>query len=912
MFAAIILVVASAMLAAPVSEPQQAGQGGRDELIGASSIVAAPLPPGLTGGDRALRTLRQGKDFGYRLAVPSGAYDLEMAFVELLYRRPRQRLFDVVANERIVFPAIDPVALAGPAPVVVTKKTRVEVSKDGLRIAFRASSDQAAVAWIRLTAQDGQIVRSIDCGGDTDLEPVSATAPLSEQILPIFGSRAFLDLRPQWGDAEVSARGKFAEKPEALLVGFETGGVTYALPFARSIPAARPFDSVTETRTVTSLRYDVEFAGRLGSIVFRAPFDPGDLVASATPVFVVEFSYGPSPDPHAAPVKARVALATPGGAGAVSSHEAVFASPTAPSRALVVSRVEGEKRDERAIVLDPLASSAATLLAAPRAIQVTLPLAEFEDRKIWIALYSDRPVVNEGSKAYASTPASRHRSVDSMLASYFCTADRLLEASRVIDSLVERATIPEAVKALLRVAIPSFLLNTCDAYAADGTRFYSCIEGFCRYHATLDVELHTSAFYAWFAPELLALEIERWAATVQPDDVMCHDVGKDDVIGAPQYPHAMPIEENTNFVILLHAYWTRTGDDAFVRRHAPLVQRLLARVRRADVDGDGLAESDVANTLDDASAAVQYSRGQTYLAVKTAAAHLFGAEILELLSTSAAPDVATCRAYAKTIAATLEQKSWRGTHYAVTADRSAKGLLSPWAAKRGTEAGPVPAEVANAEEAEELEGADSANGLAALGVLDALRGNSPSPLPLERVKLDLTTASPLLERRFVLAHAEHEVNGWVSTAIVRDAVRIYLGDDPLSNSERYALLESRRNRQSDLPDWAGFCDSPFNRYLSYYPRGVVALTLVDALAGSKIDRRKHVVELAPMKVPCELPLPSFADWDHLVVPWLVVNRAADGSLEASIEHGERLADCDVTIDLRAHGGARIELPRGKR
>ena len=58
-----------------------------------------------------------------------------------------------------------------------------------------------------------------------------------------------------------------------------------------------------------------------------------------------------------------------------------------------------------------------------------------------------------------------------------------------------------------------------------------------------------------------------------------------------------------------------------------------------------------------------------------------------------------------------------------------------------------------------------------------------------------------------------------------------------------------RARAPDVQNWAGFCDSPYNRHLSYYPRGVALLALVDAAAGVQLDRRRGTLVLRPVRAP---------------------------------------------------------------
>lgn len=887
-----ILVTCLAAFAGAMTNPPG------DALLGASATVAAPTPRSFRESEPGYATFRQGTLFGYRFDVEDGDYRIDVGFLELIWRQPGQRVFDVLVNGAPVESGIDLVAIGGKAPNRLERSFPARAEGDGVRVMFRATKDQAPVAWLRLVDVAGdRVVRSIDCGGDADLDPPTASAALSEQILPRFGSRALLDLRPQWGDAEVTPLGKFVESAGPLRLAFESAGVVYALPFARVLAGSTPFTSIAEHRTLTRLRYDVAFPGHEGSITIHAPFHPGDLDASALPSFRIEFTAkridGAIEPP---PIRARVELISPGFArrreATVREHLGVV----------------GVEPHETGDVERGLFVAKGEVKSGPRRLSAdaTLDLSEAGSRaEFHLVLVSNRPVVKEGAIEYRARIGAPSRTAEAVLARALEERQRLDDAAAIVDGLVEDAVLPAAFLDILRIAIPSFLMNTVLAESADGRLFYSCIEGYCRYHATLDVEAHALPFYAWFAPELLALELSRAATNVSDDDVMGHDIGRDQTIGAPLYPHAMPIEENTNFVSMVREYVAFSGDLAFARRHEATIDRLLARVRACDEDGDGLAERDVANTIDDGSAAVQYSRGQTYLAVKTAAAFASAAALLP----EGDPRIADYRGYAGRIRETLIEKNWRGTHFALAADSSAVGLVDPW--KAGI-ADVVPAEIAAGIESEAvLEGADSANGLSALGSIFALRTFDEPPLPREMLALDLATADARIGRRFVLAHAEHEINGWVSLSLLRDAARAYLGADATNNVARYAELQRRRNRLDDLANWAGFCDSPYNRYLSYYPRGVAAIALVDALAGLRVDRVAGRVELAPAIVPLRVPLPLFADWKNLRVPWFEVEKDADGKVVARVTNRDLLASCEVAIDLTRLGGSRTVEPRSK-
>lgn len=870
-----------------------------DELLGNSAAAAAPVPEAIRREDGAFATWRQGKEFGYRLELAPGRYELELGFLELIWRQPGQRVFQIVIDGKPVADPIDLVAVAGKAPSRLVKSLPIEVGAGGIEVRLSAASDEAPLAFLRVRDAAGQAVRDIDCGGDADLDPPSVNAPLSEQILPRFGSGALLDLRPQFGDAILSAVGRFPAEALPIAIGLEVDGVEYALPFARKLSRYRAFSSVQETRTVCSLRYAVEAPGVRATIEFLAPFHPGDLMGSGLPCFPVRFQLdttGTAPPPL---VRAIVFLGAGTGVGRDVDLPAmrgrVFRS-RAPQSTTTIQDV-GVFVDRSAL------ATGGKMEATPRGVRIAIPLSTDSPASgVLFAVQRIGELLKYRDEPYAPTIHALGKRIEEQVAEFEKRRPLLEAAGKTVDSLVEDASLPEPTKALLRIALPSFLMNTVHGSGPDGKVYYACAEGYCRYHATLDVEAHTLPFYTWFAPDLLERAIEQWDLCVSEDGVMCHDIGKDGTYGAQQYPHPMPIEENTNFVLLLHAYVTRTGNREFGQRYADRIALLLSVVAATDTDGDLFPDLHCANTIDDGSAAVQYSREQAYLASKIAIAYLAGADLLR----DKAGFESWCEKHEKLgreLGAALDARAWRGTHYALTVDPSAKGLINPWTSGIADVVPPEAAGSGNPLD-DVLEGADSANGLVALGAQFAVSSFLELPFSREHLALDLQTANARTARRFVLAHAEHEINGWVSLSLLRDAVATRLGAPMLKNCERYAALQARRNRLDDREDWAGFCDSPYNRYLAYYPRGVAALSLVDALAGVRFDARSKRLEVTPAQAPLRIPLPQFADWKTLNVPWLAVRVRADGIPLATITEPGPFEGIDVTIDLTKVGGTR--------
>lgn len=876
---ALCLVLAAARPAAAELPGGELYGDGRPVAVALAAEAAAKWPLGTTA--------REGRDFGYRLEVPDGSYRLELGLPEPVWRRAGQRVFSIALDGNIVLKDVDLVARVGRAPSLAVVEVDVEVRGGALDVRFIAGRENAIAGWLTLTPASGSAGGppvAVDCGGEVDLPAAYERAELGSVVLPRFGSRAFLELRPQWGDFCASALGKFREVPVPAIFGFRTARATYALPVAGRHGDALPFDRVRERRSVTGVRYEVEFEGLRGTIEFRAPFHPGDLVLSQLPWFWLDFALETGALPEPAGVAAVVRW--PGAPG--RQRNSAIGSDL---RGIVVEAEGPEAGTSRglfAIGASGAAGAGVELKANPRSIGAVVPLGGAAPRaRFGLALLARGPVLTRDGVPEALAAARHWGSIEDVALEAWRSRATAEQASAVVDGLIADAILPGDLRDLAVAALPSFLLNTVLTADAEGRPFYSCLEGYCRYHSTLDVEYNAAPFYLWFAPELLRAQLDTWPRYLD-GDVMPHDVGELEHVAGPAYGHPMPVEENANYVALLWAYWTARGDAEFVLAKAGLVERLLDRIGAADLDQDGLPDLDTANTLDDASAAVQYGREQTYLSVKCAAAFHCGAEILSAAGDAAAAERQRARAVRALEA--VESRAWRDGHYAVCADSSAEGLVDPWQ-KKAVPLGPGV-----------LPGADGASPHTAVGLLWLLRGGAPPLLDGARLSADLAAGSERTARRFADAHSEVEDNGWVSQNLFRDAVACYLGTDVLERSSRYARLQRYRARAPDLPDWAGFCDSYYNRHLSYYPRGAAVLALIDAAAGLVVDRRSGRVTLRPVRAPLRVPLAAFADWPNLRVPWFEVTAGADGAPAAGIAEGDLLRGLDVTIDLSLIGG----------
>ncbi len=413
-----------------------------------------------------------------------------------------------------------------------------------------------------------------------------------------------------------------------------------------------------------------------------------------------------------------------------------------------------------------------------------------------------------------------------------------------VSALLESPALSVSESRLLSYTLHSWLANTWWVRYPDGREGFSVWEGICHFHSTVDVEFTQAPFYLSVWPALLGMQLRTWPDHAKPGGkllgaagegtrFLSHDCGQFARVNGQVYPHEMEVEETVNYLILLYAHWRRSGDDAIVREKAALWRDFLAFLVACDSSGNGVPDRGIANTLDDASPAIQYGREQVYLAVKTMAAFRCGAEMLDLLGDAAAAEY---RRRAEGLRTLIEEKGWLGDHYATLLDKRTEGVVNPWTGATL--------------ESDEVPGWDGChlfteNAFAVLDMVGMDVGLDP-----ERVAEDLRTAARRCLKTYGCAHTDYAVSaeeggalldgmvgvggepGWISMNMVRDLAAEYRGVSLPPLAERYWEWQVTTNtREACL-----FFETFGGNNLCFYPRGIAVWGLYDARAGRVIDR----------------------------------------------------------------------------
>lgn len=440
-----------------------------------------------------------------------------------------------------------------------------------------------------------------------------------------------------------------------------------------------------------------------------------------------------------------------------------------------------------------------------------------------------------------------------------------------VSSIVLSHSAGASISHMMCQALHSWLINSWWVVRDGGKDWFSVWEGSCYYHSTVDVEYTQSPFYLAMWPELLKIELDFWTDYSKDGSIVLGDSGKDTLylshdvgqhcwVGTQIYPHDMPVEETTNYLILLFCYWKRTGDFSLIEQKKEILQRYLAFVKNCDSTGSGVPDIGVANTIDDASPAVQYGKDQVYLAVKVMAAYLCGKSMLAKCGVSDT-ELAEYGELAAQIKTRLENDGWQGDHFATLLDKSTDNVVNPWTKQ--------PLDVP------EVPGWDSAhiytiNGIALLDMV-----GFTTDLDEEKLRRDLEVATSRCLSEYGCVHSDfmntHLVDqeqlqglagsaknpGWISMNMLRDIGALYRGIDFRHLSERYWEWQTTTNSQEPKL----FFETFKGNNLCWYPRGIAIWGIFDAIAGQVIDTENKIDSSNKKIGTVSVPRLFDADWE---------------------------------------------------
>lgn len=732
--------------------------------------------------------------------------------------------------------------------------------------------------------------------------------PLMATCVSRLGSRYNLILDPVRRKLHYGALGLLCQTEAELVVGIDDGRVFSALPFSCQ---GEPFYVVDQQLTMTSVVYEA-FGPRQGvrlRVEVLAPFYPQDRDTSTVPAYVFNFRVSPlnrvrwRRSDEDAPRKGviRFGLHVPGAkpteeAGGIKLTYPVQAgkrADAAPGRLQRKNPIEG-------ISEDLIFGLSGDWVVRNGFLETAFDVSDdaSQEFSLAVAAHCDDALFERFGRPMKLIYTAKWYDVHEVADFVRKNHAELVRKSRVFDAVWTESTFPRTVQDLSALSFQSFLMNTMWTVGEAGAEWFSVWEGSCWYNSTVDVTYNDALFYFACWPQLLEMIFSEWAEhandveaerrrqqTVSeaavpgqentaaprkksaektpetaegdfPGAILEHDMGAGWTANGQSYHHAMPVEENADFLLLLYAHGKWWGRQSLFRKYHKLNKALVEYLLWADSTGNGFPDRGTANTIDDATPAVQYGRDNVYLGVKRLAALHAAMRMFEYTGDK---DLAKrCRSAVRQAVRTLNA-GWLGDHWGVCLDKSAEGLSDCWSGE------PLPYKVLPGWDAYTLY---TTNGLLYLMMVDDL----PTGMMSDRLRQDLREAMRHSMTTYGCGHSSTDKGHvWISVNIWRDCAGGYLGENLLSNCERYWAQQVFGNSQgSDKPNC--FTETSVSNNLVWYPRGAAIFGLAFSTAGLVMDGPRRRASVKPLGAG-RWPLLPLADWRRGKVPELPVQES---------------------------------------
>jgi hypothetical protein len=464
----------------------------------------------------------------------------------------------------------------------------------------------------------------------------------------------------------------------------------------------------------------------------------------------------------------------------------------------------------------------------------------------------------------------------------------MLDKSAKFDLIFLDTDLPKYAKDLIAFSFQTYLSTTWWTRINDtGEEWFSSWEGNCQFHSTIDVEYNLAWFYYLLWPDLLKMTLLEWESHQKHNDAgkvfMSHDMGRGLSATKQNYGHEMEVEENANFLLMLYAYSRVTGDSAIITHFAPLISDLVDYIQWSMATGIGFPHEGTANTIDDASPAIQFSKEQTYLGVKAYGACLVAREMGRFLENDSLVQVTDT--ILGTIAQTLEEKAWLGDHYAVCIDKSFDSIDGDWTERWKSILG----------DTNEIVGWDAYTLYVNNGLLVPLFTGLDFDLPKDKLLADLVNAREHSLTEYGCTHSSTDhSNLWVSQNLWRDFIGYYLGYEH-DDMDRYWAFEVYENTQGR---GGGFTDVAGRNQLYYYPRGITSLGIFAAKLGLVVDAVTKQLKIQARNFPLKMPILPFVDWENYRVPWVTSTVAMGGSANVQVDNQDLLEGWSFDINQK--------------
>jgi hypothetical protein len=703
------------------------------------------------------------------------------------------------------------------------------------------------------------------------------------------GSRFGLLFEPHHRRVRHSALGRFMDVPLDLAVGLVgPDGKERVLPFTQEGESFHTVEQFERANSITFRAYSSDYQLRF-EFNIHSVFYPQDESLCLLPAIYLEMRINPSKpirwvkpkfDP---PKKVKLFLRlnrpdtqinvfcpneSDGLGGRIDLEYDVDLTPKndyLPVDEKLAAASRKVHASERIISLNP----GATPTADGDGLQIELPVSEegsgVKWRLVWGAFCGD-PILNIKHNGEVERAKFRYASIwpslDDVMYAAIKGRDERLVLSRNFEKLLEQAPLRAAQRHLLNQSFQQYLSNTFWCELPDRTDWFSVWEGSCFFHSTLDVEYNLTPMYLSLWPSLLAMQFDQWATRGEVHEAsngiyLSHDLGVGFDATKMGYDHHMPVEENCNFLLMMQAYAHWTGDLIPIRKHEDLLLKLADYLLWTDIDDSGFPSKGVANTIDDASAAQQYSRKQTYLAIKRLSALAAVSDMLMQINKTELGQM--YQDVVDRFSPKVEKAAWRGDHFAVCVDRSTVGVRDAWTNRPLTD--------------DEIAGADAYSIYSSNGLLLPMMCGQPWPISESKIRRDLISSVRETLGHYGCGHNDQEIeNVWISQNLWRDHMMRYLGASGPNRAQGYWDMQVMSNTFGQC---YGFVDTYVTNNLSFYPRGATTFGYLLSYPRLIIDR------LAPGGARISVdpdhgyaqrwPLLPLADWKAGKIPVCVVD-----------------------------------------
>jgi len=712
---------------------------------------------------------------------------------------------------------------------------------------------------------------------------------LYETVLSKLGSRIHLHFIPQQKKLFYSPAGIICEKLLNLSIGVVYDNKVKSSPFTEKFDN---FDFVEQDISLTSVCFKAKdvSSGLYVELKFTSPFYPKDEKLSTAPFFYLEVKINKLVSKNRdnktltgeffiqldAEPKDKLSLIK-NGILLKKSYSCNYKLNTCSG---LVDKIEDSDSD---IKIDGELVIVGFKKVRKQKVKensyvINLPF-KVDNKKGWsakfvIAGYSKDVVLETKGGKYKLLYGKFFDNINSVVNYAKNSVKKILTKNNFFESLFLESSLSKTKLNFLSFSFQTYLANTWWGYDSH-SEWFSVLEGNCNYHSTVDVEYNIALIYLLLWPELLEKEICQWSKYVKKN-VVSHDIGALFEAKSMAYPHDMEVEENCNFILLLYVLWRFTGKDELIKNYYKLVKRLIEFVIKSDTTGNGFPDRGTANTVDDASPAVQFAKEQTYLGVKALSTYHAVYVIAEKMNDIKLKQ--KCLQMIKKINFTLEKKAWLKDHYIVSLNKKVDNIIDPWSKKVITGV---------------LEGWDAYSIYTSNGLLYLLLTNTEIDINYEKIKTDIYNSYKNTLIEYGCTHTSvDKSNIWISQNLWRDFVAAYLGIDLLDLTDRYwqfELFENTQGRGGCFVDTYGW------NHLHYYLRGITSIGLFFALAGIKIDVVKKTIVVSPVRIPVKIPLLTFADWEKMRVPWIEIS-LVDKKINVEIKNNNLIKNYKVVIE----------------